>query len=109
MYRTRCVLAFLLLLIRMAVAGSEQPYFSYTEMHYPIPDDPVAQAIVSRALMDGIDLSAFAFSGPALQEIVFWSHFEVPPEILSLSQRAEGARAIDVHGSSSLLCYESEN
>jgi hypothetical protein len=93
----------------MAVAGSEQPYFSYTEMHYPIPDDPVAQAIVSRALVDGIDLSAFAFSGPALQEIVFWSHFEVPPEILSLSQRAEGARAIDVHGSSSLLCYESEN
>ncbi|KAF7365179.1 Amidohydro-rel domain-containing protein [Mycena venus] len=83
-----------------AVARSKQQSFSPTNDIFSnhIPDDPVARTIVSRALADGIDLAAFAFSGPALQEIVRWSHFEVSSELPdSLLQNLEGATKIDVH------------
>ncbi|KAJ7459903.1 hypothetical protein FB451DRAFT_1182182 [Mycena latifolia] len=61
-----------------------------------IPDDPVAHTIVSRALKDGIVLSEFAFSGPALHEIVFLSRFNLsqfPPSLLEPGN----ATTIDVH------------
>lgn len=92
------------LLIRI-VAGFEQQNFSQLslELTHSIPDDPVAQAILSRALDDGIDLTAFEFSGPALHEIVFWSHWndtndsEFPSSLL---RRAGNTSKIDVHGPS---------
>ncbi|KAJ6559147.1 hypothetical protein DFH09DRAFT_520835 [Mycena vulgaris] len=62
-----------------------------------IPNDPVAQAIISRALKDGISLSQFAFSGPALREIVFWSRFDVSHFPRSLLEPEENATTIDVH------------
>lgn len=105
--RYQCVWA--LVLYVAAVTGFEQQYFSQTDVlpPYSIPNDPVAREIVSRALADGIDLAAFAFSGPALQEIVFWSHFEVSSELsTSLLQDLEGAAKIDVHGSWFLSCCE---
>ncbi|KAJ7863069.1 hypothetical protein B0H14DRAFT_482088 [Mycena olivaceomarginata] len=88
-------LAFLLLFA--TATGSEQQYFSDTDdlVPHPVPDDPVARAILARALDDGIDFAAFEFSGPALQEIVFWSHFEELPT--SLLQNLEGTTKIDVH------------
>ncbi|KAJ6585043.1 hypothetical protein B0H19DRAFT_1107826 [Mycena capillaripes] len=93
--QTRChfVLAFLLLVVRLTVASFEQQYF-YDQPAHLIPDDPVAQAISVRALKDGIDLSEFEFSGPALQEIVFWSHYEIPTDF---RVSGEGATKIDVH------------
>lgn len=95
-------LAFLLLFA--TATGSEQQYFSDTDdlVLHPVPDDPVARAILARALDDGIDLAAFEFSGPALQEIIFWSHFEELPT--SLLQNLEGATKIDVHGLLFWLC-----
>ncbi|KAJ7675770.1 hypothetical protein DFH06DRAFT_667963 [Mycena polygramma] len=68
------LLFFLIFVARLVFVHSDQRYFPQSD----IPDDPVAQAIVARALLDGIDLTRFAFSGPALQEIVSWSHFEHP-------------------------------
>ncbi|KAJ7672772.1 hypothetical protein B0H17DRAFT_178374 [Mycena rosella] len=62
-----------------------------------IPDDPVAKAIVSRALKDGIVLSEFAFTGPALREIVFWSRFNASQFPRSLLEPAKKSTAIDVH------------
>ncbi|KAF8147314.1 hypothetical protein K438DRAFT_484536 [Mycena galopus ATCC 62051] len=96
--RYRCALA--LPLFIAAAAGLQQQYFSHTDDPATccIPDDPVARAIVSRALNDGINLAAFPFSGSALQEIVFWSHFEVSSELpASLLYHTKRASKIDVH------------
>ncbi|KAJ7107271.1 hypothetical protein C8R43DRAFT_1044971 [Mycena crocata] len=76
------------------MTGFEQQCFSPS----PILDDPVAQAILSRALADGIDLSVFSFTAPALQEILSWVHFEVSSEFpRSLLELVKNATAIDVH------------
>jgi hypothetical protein len=70
--------------------------------------DPVARTILSRALADGIDLLAFNFSRPALDEIVYWSHFEASPDFpRSLLEPAPNATTVDVHGW--ILCCEIES
>ncbi|KAJ7175913.1 hypothetical protein C8R46DRAFT_1214360 [Mycena filopes] len=89
--RYLCASAFFLSILR--ALATKQQYFA------GVPDDPISQAIVSRALTDGIDLGAFAFSRPALEEIVYWHHFETASSGLldSLVHAAEGVAAIDVH------------
>ncbi|KAF8206800.1 hypothetical protein K438DRAFT_1816439 [Mycena galopus ATCC 62051] len=60
--------------------------------------DPVAARILRRALDDGIDLAAFNFTAPALEEIVAWAHFDaeksVPADLLF---PATNATTVDVH------------
>ncbi|KAJ6506846.1 hypothetical protein C8R45DRAFT_1176223 [Mycena sanguinolenta] len=60
--------------------------------------DPVASRILRQALDDGIDLAAFNFTAPALEEIVAWAHFDaeksVPPSLLF---PAPNATTVDVH------------
>ncbi|KAJ7505269.1 hypothetical protein B0H11DRAFT_413112 [Mycena galericulata] len=96
-----CVPLFLLVCMITAACGFEQHHFT-PQLSNCIPDDPVAQAILSRALDDGIDLLEFAFSGPALHEIVLWSHWNDTGKAnsespLSLWEPAENATTIDLH------------
>ncbi|KAJ7784508.1 hypothetical protein B0H16DRAFT_1784056 [Mycena metata] len=92
------VSAFLLFAFQLAAAAQQQ-YLAQSDdaPAHLVPDDPIAQAVLSRALADGIDLPAYAFSGPALEEIVYWSHFNSSELPGSLVHSAEGVEAIDVH------------
>ncbi|KAJ7761521.1 hypothetical protein DFH07DRAFT_420138 [Mycena maculata] len=89
---------FFFLLVHIAVSAAfEQQYF-FPLSAARIPDDKIAHTILARALDDGIDLSAFAFSGPALHEIVFWSHWNESAEFpRALLEPGQNATTIDVH------------
>ncbi|KAJ7288277.1 hypothetical protein C8J57DRAFT_1279690 [Mycena rebaudengoi] len=89
----------LVLLSILSVASAYSKQHSLSSLTGPSPDlDPVARTILSRALADGIDLLAFNFSRPALDEIVYWSHFEASPDFpRSLLEPAPNATTVDVH------------
>jgi hypothetical protein len=95
------VLRFLPFLVRVVVGlqYSSQRLLPAVAPDNFIPNDPLAHAILARALRDGIDLTVFAFSGPALHEIIFWSNFDVSHYPRSLLEPGKNSTTIDVHGS----------
>lgn len=60
--------------------------------------DPIAQGIVDRARQDGIILSSFNFTAPALSEIVAWSKFDPNSMPKTLTRAKRDATIVDVHG-----------
>ncbi|KAJ6613308.1 hypothetical protein B0H10DRAFT_243828 [Mycena sp. CBHHK59/15] len=91
----RLIPSVLLSIIHVVFAHAAQHTFSAPPR---VPIDPIAQSILDRALQDGIDLSSFTFTRPALDEIVYWYHFEAPPDLLySLLEPPKNGTTIDVH------------
>ncbi|KAJ7190037.1 hypothetical protein GGX14DRAFT_483849 [Mycena pura] len=84
--------------VRLAIAALVLTLSPHLVQSVDTDTDPVAERILRTALADGIDLAAFNFTAPALEEIVAWAHFDAAKRVpADLLHPARGATTVDVH------------